>query len=78
MGRKKASFDAGDGTPTPKPRRIGLELADSITEQVADYCAARNGLSEAWVKDVVREKAREAAEAAVNGKVAQLVAEKLA
>ena len=77
MGRKKVAEEANEGT-TPKPRRIGLELADAITEQVADYCAARNGLSESWVKDLVREKARAAAEAAVDGKVAQIVADKLA
>ncbi len=74
MPKKKA---ADDGT-TPKPRRIGLELSDSITEQVADYCAARNKLSEAWVKDLVRERARAAAEKAVDGLVAQIVTEALA
>ncbi len=50
MPKKKA---ADDGT-TPKPRRIGIELADALTEEIADYCAARPFLKESVVKDSVR------------------------
>ena len=73
MPKKKA---ADDGT-TPKPRRIGIELADALTEEIADYCAARPFLKESVVKDSVRERARIAAEAATVGKVNEIMAELL-
>ena len=74
MGRKKAVDDAG---ATPKPRRIGVEMPDALTEEVAAYCASRPALKESFVKDAVREAARAAAEAATVGRVAQIVAELL-
>lgn len=74
MGRKKAEVEEG---ATTKPRRIGLELADALTEEIADYCASRPFLKESVVKDSVRERARIAAEAATVGKVAEIMAELL-
>ena len=73
MPKKKA---ADDGT-TPRPRRIGVEMPDVLTEEVAAYCASRPALKESFVKDAVREAARAAAEEATVGKVAQIVAELL-
>lgn len=57
-----------------KPRRIGVELSDAVTEEIADFCAARPFLREQAVKNVVREAARQAAEGATLGKVASLMA----
>lgn len=71
MGRKKAEVEEG---ATPKPRRIGIELADALTEEIADYCASRPFLKEHVVKDQVRETARAAAEAATLGQVAAIMA----
>lgn len=76
MGRKKAAEEANEGT-TPKPRRIGLELSDAVTEEVAVYCSARPWLKEGEVKDMLREEARTAAEAAVAGRVAEILTAKL-
>ena len=76
MGRKKSEVNEDAGA-TPKPRRIGIELADALTEEIADYCASRPFLKEHVVKDQVREAARRAAEAATVGKVAEIMAELL-
>ena len=65
-----------DGT-TPKPRRIGLELSDDVTQEVAAYCQDRSWLKESEVKDLIREEARAAAEAAVAGRVAEILTAKL-
>lgn len=77
MGRKPKAEANEDAGTTPKPRRIGIELSDSITEEVAAFCAGRAWVKEGQVKDMLREVAREAAEAAVAGKVAEILAEKL-
>lgn len=77
MGRPKKEKPADDAGTTPKPRRIGLELPDSLTEEIADYCSARPFVKEPWVKDAVRQAARNAAEAATVGRVADIMAELL-
>ena len=69
MPKKKAADDGA----TPKPRRIGVELSDAVTEEVAAFCAHRPHLKEPWVKNAVREAARTAAEAATLGQVASIV-----
>lgn len=74
---KKKVQTAGDEGATPKPRRIGLELSDAVTEEVALYCSARPWLKEGEVKDMLREEARTAAEAAVAGRVAEILTAKL-
>ena len=73
--RKKKEVEDG---ATPKPRRIGIEMPDALTEEIADYCAARPFLKENVVKDEVREVGRQAAEAATVGQVAAIMAVKLA
>ena len=74
MPKKKAAEDGA----TPKPRRIGVEMPDVLTEEVASYCASRPALKESFVKDAVREAARAAAEEATVGKVAAIMARLLA
>lgn len=73
MARKKADA-ADDAGSTPKPRRIGVEMPDTLTEEIALYCSERPFLKEGVVKDQVREVARIAAEGATVGKVADIMA----
>ena len=78
MGRpKKAAATADDAGTVSKVRRIGVELPDELTAEIADYVAGKPFLREVAVRDAVRERAREAAEFATVGKVADIMAELL-
>lgn len=72
MPKKKAVADDDAGTVT-KVRRLGIELPDSVTAEIAEFVATRPFLRESAVRDAVREAARIAAEEATVGKVADLM-----
>ena len=76
MGRKKAA-DADDAGAVTKVRRLGIELPDSVTAEIAEYVAGKPMIREIAVRDAVRDAARAAAEDATVGKVAQIVSEAL-
>lgn len=73
MPSKKADA-ADDAGRDSKVRRLGIELDDSITAEIAEFTATRPYLREVAVRDAIREAAREAAEAAVKGRVAEIMA----
>lgn len=58
-----------------KLRRIGIELEDTLSAEIAEYVKAHPMINGKAVIAAVREKARVAATAATNGKVAEIVAE---
>jgi len=75
MKRPKNPDDPGKVTSV---RRIGVELPDALTAEIAEYVAGKPFLlREIAVRDAVRETARNAAEAATVGKVAEIMAELL-
>lgn len=74
-GKKTAGDDAGT---VSKIRRLGIELPDSLTAEIAEYVAGKPFLRELAVRDAVREEARKAAEDATVGKVAEIMARLLA
>lgn len=67
MGRKKATTDES-GAPA-KLRRIGIELPDTLSLEISSYCEAHPLVNRGGLTDLIREKARAAAEAAVLGNV---------
>lgn len=75
MPKKKAVAD--DPGAVSKVRRLGIELPDELTAEIAEYVAGKPFLREIAVRDAVRERARKAAEAATVGKVAEIMAELL-
>ena len=75
MPKKKAATD--DPGHVSKVRRLGIELPDSLTAEIAEYVAGKPFLREIAVRDAVRERARKAAEAATVGKVAEIMSELL-
>lgn len=77
MPKKKAATEDDAGTVS-KVRRLGIELPDALTAEIAEYTAGKPFLREIAVRDAVRETARKAAEAATVGKVAEIMAELLA
>lgn len=77
MTRKKITETPDDPGTVSKVRRLGIELPDSVTAEIAEYVAGKPFLREIAVRDAVREAARKAAEAATVGKVAEIMAELL-
>ena len=77
MGRKKSTASPDDPGTVSKVRRLGIELPDSVTAEIAEYCAGKPMIREIAVRDAVRDAARAAAEDATVGKVAQIVSEAL-
>ena len=75
MPKKKAATD--DPGHVSKVRRLGIELSDGVTAEIAAFTATRPYLRETAVRDAIRDEAREAAESAVSGHVAEIIAEKL-
>ena len=76
MTRKKSTETPDDPGAVTKVRRLGIELPDSVTAEIADV-AGKPFLREIAVRDAVREAARKSAEAATVGKVAEIMAELL-
>jgi hypothetical protein len=75
MRKQKSPDDPGKVTTV---RRIGVELPDSVTAEIAEYVAGKPFLRETAVRDAVREAARTAAEEATVGNVAAIMARLLA
>ena len=68
-GRPKAKKAA---STTRQPARIGVELPDTVTLELAEYCAAHPLVNASALRAIVREAARTAALGAVDGKVAEI------
>lgn len=77
MTRNKSTETPDDPGAVTKVRRLGIELPDSVTAEIAEYVAGKPFLREIAVRDAVREAARRSAEAATVGKVAEIMAELL-
>lgn len=67
-GRKPKA--AKKATEPRTPARIGIEMPDELSLELAAYCEAHPLVNASALKNIVREKAREAACDAVVGQVA--------
>lgn len=57
------------------PSRLGIELSDEITAEIENVLSKSKALQRNKVREIVREKARAAAESAILGNVEDLVKE---